>query len=335
MAMVVASMVLGWSTTSGANAGPAASCRPWEVVSVNVGGGGTELLAVDGVSTVDVWAITNDLPQPTIAHWDGVAWQSAPVESARGTLNAVGAISTTDVWAVGSVILHWDGQIWRGVHSFVSGHSLTGVSGTGPSDVWAVGSINARRGLIEHWDGTSWNKVTFEAAKDGMQFEDVEAVTPDDAWAVGHRLGAIDGYPLIEHWDGTSWSIAPIPERNQQATFHDVDASGPNDVWAVGEARGRSKLESFGYHWNGRSWKRVDQIPFRFNGRLRGVSAVAPDDVWVVGVKGTSGPPEAAHWDGTHWVITQVSRANAWFNGVKAFAATTSGPSGMTPVSVP
>src|SRR5262249_54023377 len=135
-------------------------------------------------------------------------------------------------------------------------------------------------------------------------FQDVVAIAPDDAWAVGWSLqGGVFYLPFVEHWDGADWRLVPIPGKNQNTTFTDVDASGPDDVWAVGFASGRHPYEAVVYHWDGTSWTRLNRPPFRAerDASLDGVSAVAPDDVWVVGSVPLSGQPLTAHWDGTSW----------------------------------
>jgi hypothetical protein len=75
------------------------------------GNRGSSLLAVEGVSETDVWAVGEGFGKsprvrPLIEHWDGSAWSiTTPgrVPNAHITgLNAVTAISPSNVWAVGS-----------------------------------------------------------------------------------------------------------------------------------------------------------------------------------------------------------------------------------------
>ena len=316
IALALAAIVPGWSGVPGAAASQGGACQPWHQVQINAGDQLTELEGVDGVSGDDLWAVTNTSPQPTITHWNGARWQSGPVESARGVLDAVDVLTTSDAWAVGSVIMHWDGQIWHNVHQLAPPNFLFGVSGSGPSDVWAVGIAGAERGLIDHWDGVSWSKVPFETMKDGIAFQDVVAIAPDDAWAVGYSLREPTRYlPFIQHWDGADWLLVPIPGQNQNIALVGIDASGPDDVWAIGGSN-----HPVIYHWDGVTWAMMSQAHFAGTVRLQGISVVGPDDVWVAGLIGAGGPPVTAHWNGSQWTMISVAnKHNAWINAIKAF----------------
>src|SRR5262249_18834833 len=122
---------------------------------------------------------------------------------------------------------------------------LNGVAAVSESDVWAVGTAGLQGGpgyqtLTEHWGGSGWGIV--ESPNTGGNFDilnGVEAVAPDDVWAVGHSFNGGTGQTLIEHWDGQGWSIIPSPSPGAAVNQLDaVTAVSPNDVWAVGGQRG-------------------------------------------------------------------------------------------------
>ena len=46
----------------------------------------------------------------------------------------------------------------------------------------------------------------------------VTAVSPTDAWAVGHDENSTNNGTLIEHFDGTSWSVLPNPSVTSGST---------------------------------------------------------------------------------------------------------------------
>jgi hypothetical protein len=312
------------SATITANAPDGAACHPWQLTSVP-DGGGEVIMAMDGMSGSDIWGVTTAYyapHRPHIVHWDGTAWTSSPNTAADGYLYAVDAISGNDAWAVGSLsgiqrtlALHWDGSVWQSVpvpSPMGSYDALNGVSGTGPSDVWAVGITGYSTGLITHWDGVRWSLVQHPEAHGGQDFEDVLALAPDDAWAVGRHPTA-GGGPFLEHWDGTAWANVPLPDRPPVGDLNSLDASGPNDVWALGG--------ELIYRFDGSTWTRFTEVPFSRDVTLSAVSVLGPDDVWVAGGKGFGGPPETAHWNGSTWSTASVAtKENGALSSIKAFA---------------
>src|SRR6185437_8268394 len=79
---------------------------------------------------------------------------------------------------------------------------LNGVAVTAGCIAWAVGSYSdggAARLLIERFDGGQWT-VQHLPVRSG-QLNDVAALSPDDAYAVGFS----GERSLILHWDGRTW----------------------------------------------------------------------------------------------------------------------------------
>jgi hypothetical protein len=238
---------------------------------------GTSLNDVSGTGTGDVWAVgttTNKIfiDKTFIEHWDGQAWSivQSPSPNANGVLNATVAISPTDAWAGGTylpsgdaplaLLLHWNGRKWSAVSAPRLGvETVAGMSATGTDDVWAVGRIDAEGGyyrpLVKHWDGTAWTNVKVpQLGSQGGWLQDVTAIAPDDAWAVGIR--GIRNVAL--HWDGVSWMVVKTVQPAQLSDLSGVDATGPDDVWAVGASyeEGTAVLPLV-EHWDGVSWSTV------------------------------------------------------------------------------
>ena len=152
----------------------------------------------------------------------------------------------------------------------------------GPSASYGQGAPS--RTLIEHWDGTAWsvvpspNKGPFPNA-----LSDVDAVAPDDIWAVGTWFTkAFDDRTLTLHWDGTAWSRVASPNAGPTSAANDlvsVSAVATDDVWAVG-LRG---LKTLAMHWDGTAWAIVPSPTPEGNADLAAVVALATDDVWAVG----------------------------------------------------
>jgi Tol biopolymer transport system component len=229
---------------------------------------------VAAVGPDDVWAVGNTATGESggtlIEHWDGSAWSVVPSPSPEprpltgrpyGTLDAVAALSADDVWAVGeatnvagvgasnTLIEHWDGSAWSVVPSpdevsekGVPFDHLLSVAANSPDDVWAVGihgndagiGGGGDHGLIEHWDGNSWQVVEEPVVGVWNRFYGVSA-SSDGAWAVGsyeNGSGSVSG-ALIEHWDGSAWTVTDTPVE-PSAGFFGVATTPSGRVWAVG-----------------------------------------------------------------------------------------------------
>src|SRR5215470_16715491 len=74
---------------------------------------------------------------------------------------------------------------------------------------------------------------------------DVVAISPTNAWAVGHYGGLFHPKTLVEHWNGTAWhriSVSP-----SAGWLNGVAATSARDVWAVGLTHSRALI----LHFNG------------------------------------------------------------------------------------
>ncbi|HYO48276.1 MAG TPA: hypothetical protein VEW94_00385, partial [Chloroflexia bacterium] len=85
-----------------------------------------------------------------------------------------------------------------------------------------------------------WTLVNVPNPRTHHYLNDVDALAPNDIWAVGEYYDENNYTPdtaLTMHWDGTQWTIVPTPEAPASArlTLYGVSALSPNDVWAVGE----------------------------------------------------------------------------------------------------
>jgi hypothetical protein len=161
----------------------------------------------------------------------------------------------------------------------------------------------------------------------------VDAVGPDDVWAVGTRPDPNDpdeDIGLAEHWDGVAWAETPTPAFGDpiEGTLLDVSGTFSNDVWAVGS----SGLQSFNdrqivvEHWDGSAWAIVDAPNRSFNDELFGVVAISATNAWAVGGYDTGGTALnhmlIEHWDGQQWsVVPTPSFPNTELLAVDAVAA--------------
>jgi hypothetical protein len=180
--------------------------------SQNVSGMSTNLDAIAGSASNDVWAVgdaygnPSSIYAPLAEHWDGSAWSIVPTpgrSGQSGRFNAVAAISRNDAWAVGETV---NGS------AFVP--------------------------LVEHWDGKSWHIVASPDPHGGIVFlEGITAVGPREVWAVGEiGVGPKKVETLAMRWDGRRWTIVPSANvRKRPATLLNAVAQIPSaGLWAVG-----------------------------------------------------------------------------------------------------
>jgi hypothetical protein len=149
-------------------------------------------------------------------------------------------------------------------------------------------------------------------------FQGVEGVAADDAWAVGVDLFRDGSSSLLaEHYDGTSWtSVPPAPV---DGILFDVAAVGSADVWAVGAYRPVGRWQrTLVEHWDGASWQVVPSPnpgPRTATNELRAVFALGPNDVWASGTTYTSDPPATPlveHWNGRRWKVIPTPVDPGW-----------------------
>lgn len=137
----------------------------------------------------------------------------------------------------------------------------------------------------------------------------VDAVGPNDVWAVGGLGKDVYGHPdlkpLIEHWDGHAWSHLPLPLAGLSGGLTGVAALSPRDTWSVGATTNVPyQPPAVILHRTAGVW-RVLGAPVAPGevASLTAVAAVSPTQVWAVGsVMPRGGPatvsPYIVRWDG-------------------------------------
>jgi hypothetical protein len=292
---------------------PPPGCRPsWEVVqSADPGDAPTMLLGVAAVAAGEAWAVgaSGDPEEPAAALvelWDGRAWtaEKVPNPGSVNELRAVDAAGPNDVWAVGRTVtafggdrpfaLHYDGARWLEVAlpEEIDG-VLNGVAAIAADDVWVVGftgepAASLERALIMHWDGQLWAVVdggrAIGSGKSALR--DLEAVAPNDLWAVGY----LHNRPLIIHFDGERWERS---DTDAEGETIGIEPATPSEVWAVGTPIRR---------FDGEAWAPTTNV--REEAELRSVAAVGPNDVWAVGHRPTADATTRSlvvRYDGSGW----------------------------------
>jgi hypothetical protein len=233
--------------------GPSAFAEQWDgaqwtVVEVPAPGEWSSLLAIDGTSSSDSWAVgyyfTDQGIKGLALHFDGTSWSLVPMDDVSPLANimqSVEAIGPNDVWAVGyqeisfdvlqPLAQHWDGVAWTAVPVDLPppdvSNQFTDVSASSATDVWAVGTYGDSYPLMEHWDGTAWTR--YPAPVHHIP-NGVVAIAPTDAWAGGNGARS----PTSWHWDGVSWSRASTPRVGTLTGISDLVALSSRSIWAVG-----------------------------------------------------------------------------------------------------
>jgi hypothetical protein len=277
--------------------------------------------------------------------WNGSDWEIQSTPNPEGTtgsfLSAVSCASLSDCIAVGysqgtgqgksTLAERWDGRTWQMQStpnaSAATDSVLKGVSCTRPAACTAVGAAITNflpQGLIERWDGVSW-QLQLAAAPDGAAGSTLTAVsctTPTNCTGVGNFTAKSTkaGGALAEQWDGTTWTVEPTPGT----TLDFLDAVAcvtPASCTAVGQTGFSDPIAD---RWDGTSW--VAQAP---------PSPAGASQTTLVGVACPSrracfatGSALYASGDGTNLTVGEQ------WNGREWDVQTTFNPSGATAFSL-
>jgi hypothetical protein len=254
-----------------------------------------------GSSATDLYVICNDLQHHYIMHFDGKVWKDvAPALSYVGSFNAIYGFSPNDVYVVGSrsdglngnqrsLILHYNGISWTAVNS-LDGSGLNAIHGRNSRDIWTSGD----EGTIFHFDGATWNKISFGFPIDvsiGPIFETPDGITYMLSSGIGttvehmlsHSFAKIDGARLI-NLGGYDEDNLFVPRPK--------DRFGTRKLWGGNN----SVLYSIGtnlWDYQDSTWNVINAAPYDLYNDLSGSSMT---DIYAVGERGT-----ICHYDGASW----------------------------------
>jgi hypothetical protein len=257
----------GWTRMPSPNPDPTSHANGYDAISAS--------------SASDAWAVGTSsdaalqIYQPLIAHWNGTAWSrsAAPKSDSSAQLRAVTAPSADDAWILGGtcdngcpLILHWNGTAWANVTA-PTDLSLLGITATPGGDAWAAGyvcvdSCGGMATVIYRWNGTKWVRSASPNPGTSDVLFGVNAVSADDAWAVGDSctdIGCNHEQALILHWNGKTWSRVASPSPGPDSSLASVAGTSGSNAWAVGSSCNSSGLDCAALilHWNGKTWAAV------------------------------------------------------------------------------
>jgi len=299
------------------------------------------LVAIDGSSANDIWAVQAD---GTLLRWNGTMWQAinAPV-----LVRHLDVRSATSVWLVGpnpgmtaATVAHFDGTMFTTYSdSSTSSDVYTSVLAIADNDVWVAGPL----GLVRHYDGHDWidsvSRVTTDSTTSFVEmkrFGDVVIgaafngfvhryrgqyvgrnqlptnVALVSLWSSGPNDTFVgDQRSSVYRYDGSDWTRYTL-DTTTITSFGALWGSGPNDVWVVGSGTGGSGKV---YRWNGNAWNPATTIGTGVNV----IWGTGPTDVWFFGTSVT-------HYNGSSYVPVTTGVGNV-------SAASASGPNDIWLVS--
>lgn len=198
----------------------------WTNVGPGYSTGNPSLYRVWASSPSNIYAVGD---YKEVLHYDGSAWSQLNVGSGNPrALEGVWGSSASDVFVAGggdlpgygpAVIYHFDGTSWQAmqVPAAVGSMFLGDMWGTGPHDVYVSAWTYAlAKGLLLHYDGTSWSVVLSEPYWLGQ----TGGTGPNDVTLVG-------GGGHIWHFNGATWSeIASPTTQDLYTVYFTQDGTG-------------------------------------------------------------------------------------------------------------
>jgi subtilisin family serine protease len=214
-------------------------------------------------------------------HWDGGQWTIEdtfhPLDGSDLEIGDVSCASKTACTAVGS----FSGPRYNhGTHVLaerltprwslqstptpptVTESALEDVSCTSTTACWGVGVDNrggstiasAANGLIEQWNGTSWQQLARDAS--GPLYGSTCAPATTFCVAVGQRANG--NGTLVEHVSGSKWSLqsTPDPATADEIKLEDVSCTSASECTAVGHYHSTASgtYKPLALRWNGTAW---------------------------------------------------------------------------------
>jgi hypothetical protein len=257
----------------------------WDGVAIAQVSVGTQLRAISGTASDDVWAVGD-----AIYHFDGASWTQSPA-TFTGALSSIHAVTRDLAWtAAPNQVLRWDGAAWAAEPGLPAASNWT-FAGASPTDAWALGaSIGAS--MVVHWDGVTW---TVDSTK---RLVGIATDQHGALWGAG-------SYDVIVRRDTCGWIYTA------GALYHGYAVTG---AWSNGTSAWMTAGPYGGLTVFDDCAARAVANPGEFP---QGLGGIAADDLWIPGAYG-----EVAHWDGaTITYPTQPKTGDGLF-GVWAATAT-------------
>jgi hypothetical protein len=188
----------------------------------------SEIDAASAVSATSVWAVTE--VGGDILYWNGSTWSVAHHVPGHDLLfTGITAVSNSDVWAFGFASVgpglgtwHYNGHAWT--HVTGSAVGLVEASAVSATNIWAIGSSSEgpAGGVLEHYNGTTWEPVT-AAALSGLAFGGIVALSSTSVWAIAENSS---NEALLVHFNGSQWTSVTVPYSGISLQYFAPDGQG-------------------------------------------------------------------------------------------------------------
>jgi hypothetical protein len=175
--------------------------------------------------------------------------------------------------------------------------ALISVWGSSAHDVWMVGSDRGGGPLVEHFDGSAFQRV--DSGASGNLW-----------WVFGFEAGPIffgGAGGTILRYEGGTFSAMHTPRTD--VTVFGLWGTAPDSMWAVGGVDGGG-AGAFAWRLEGDEWLEATGFPDELvrDHALWKVWGSAEDDVWLVGTGGV-----AVHHDGASFSTENVGGGESLF----------------------
>lgn len=185
-------------------------------------------------------------PPDVLALYDHGQWRSSTLPT---FLSPITLTSLTEGWALGD-----NGQLWRfhdgtwspSDQSLPAATLWSDVQMLSPANGWAVGFNQigqvTTKGVtipgwpyLEHYDGTTWQRVAVPAGLPANSaLQQIAMESPDSGWAFGSQNNTVPAV-LLRYSSGT-WSAVPLPK--QVFGVDTISSASPSEVWAAADRFG-------------------------------------------------------------------------------------------------
>ena len=124
----------------------------------------------------------------------------------------------------------------RGAYPPAFNGELNGLAVVSADDMWAVGTGDGF-GLIFHWDGTQWARISEAPVPGYTVLSGVYAKASNDVWAVGYfedNTTFVD-HMLVERWNGVQWTVVATPIIDPSGDMlNSVGGTSSGEIWVAG-----------------------------------------------------------------------------------------------------